>query len=64
MNPQNACSKNIHLIIVHLNHNFPLLASSTFRATSPSLNPPLLKHTALPSANSTLSSTAGKAHGQ
>ncbi|KAI4220276.1 MAG: hypothetical protein L6R36_007731 [Xanthoria steineri] len=46
------------------NHNTPFLANSTFLAASPALYPPLLTQIALPSPNSILSSTAGKAQGQ
>ena len=45
-------------------HRRPFLASSTFLAISPGMKPPLLAQMALPSPNSTLSSTAGNAQGQ
>jgi hypothetical protein len=49
---------------VQKDHNSPLRASSTLRASSPAANPPLLAHTMLPSLSSTLSSWSGNAHGQ
>lgn len=42
----------------------PLRASSIFLAASPTLYPPFDTQIALPSPSSTLSSTAGKGHGQ
>ena len=45
-------------------HNIAFLASSIFLAASSCFQPPLLTHMALPSPNSTLSSTAGKGQGQ
>jgi hypothetical protein len=42
----------------------PFLASSTFLAASPALNPPLETHILWPSASSNLSSCEGKAQGQ
>lgn len=45
-------------------YNRPFRANSTFLAASPALKPPLDTHAMLPSPNSTLSSTSGKAQGQ
>lgn len=54
----------IQCLYKNSHHNIPFLANSIFLAASPCFHPPLLTHIALPSPNSTLSSTAGNWHGQ